>query len=116
MHNSPMTHPPQSDQCFTIGHGNYSIDRFIDILRHIGIDTIIDVRSTPYSRFNPHFNRENLENSLRREEIGYRFMGDRLGGRYTDPVMLYPTFDSETYHTIQHRTRTPAEQRGRIGA
>jgi uncharacterized protein (DUF488 family) len=85
-----MTHPPQSDQCFTIGHGNYPIDRFIDILRHIGIDIIIDVRSTPYSRFNPQFNRENLEKSLKERAIGYLFMGDRLGGRYTEPGLLFP--------------------------
>jgi len=85
-----MIPPPQSKQCFTIGHGNYPIDLFIDNVRSAGIDTIIDVRSTPYSRFNPHFNRENLEKSLKKRDIGYRFMGDRLGGRYTDPGLLFP--------------------------
>jgi uncharacterized protein (DUF488 family) len=90
MYNLPITHQPQSKQCFTIGHGNYPIDRFIDILRHFGIDTIIDVRSTPYSRFNPHFNRENLEKALKEMGIQYQFMGNRLGGRYTDPGLLFP--------------------------
>jgi uncharacterized protein (DUF488 family) len=111
-----MSHQQQSEHCFTIGHWNSPIDLFIDTVRSAGIDTIIDVRSSPYSRFNPHFNRENLEKSLRERDMDYRFMGDRLGGRYTDPGLLYPTFDSETYHMIQHRTRTPAEQWGRIGA
>ncbi len=55
-----MMHQPQPKQCFTIGYGNYPIDRFVGILQNVGIDTIIDVRSFPYSRFNPHFNRENL--------------------------------------------------------
>ena len=85
-----MTHQPQSKQCFTIGYGDYPIDRFIDSVRSAGIDTIIDVRSTPYSRFNPQFNRENLEKSLKESAIGYRFMGDRLGGRYTNPGLLFP--------------------------
>ena len=85
-----MTHQLQSKQCFTIGYGDYTIDLFIDNVRSAGIDTIIDVRSSPYSRFNPHFNRENLEKSLRKRDIDYRFMGDRLGGRYTDPSMLFP--------------------------
>jgi len=85
-----MMFQPQSKQCFTIGHGNYSINLFIDSVRSAGIDTIIDVRSSPYSRFNPHFNRENLEKSLRESAIGYRFMGDRLGGRYTDLSLLFP--------------------------
>ena len=90
MHNSPMTPQPQLKQCFTIGHGNFTIDRFTDILRHVGIDTIIDVRSTPYSRFNPQFNRENLEKSLKESAINYQFMGELLGGRYTEAGLLFP--------------------------
>jgi uncharacterized protein (DUF488 family) len=85
-----MTHQSRSNQCFTIGYGDYPIDRFISLLQNVGIDTIIDVRSSPYSRFNPHFNRENLEKSLKESAIGYLFMGDRLGGRYTDSGLLFP--------------------------
>jgi uncharacterized protein (DUF488 family) len=85
-----MSHQQQSEHCFTIGHWNTPIDLFIDTVRSAGIDTIIDVRSSPYSRFNPHFNRENLEKSLRERDMDYRFMGDRLGGRYTDPGLLFP--------------------------
>ena len=83
-------HQPQSKRCFTVGYGNYPIDRFIDILRNVEIDMIVDVRSTPYSRFNPHFNRENLEKSLQRCSIGYWFMGDKIGGRYSNPNLLFP--------------------------
>ena len=85
-----MTPQPQSEHCVTIGHGNYPIDLFIDSVRSAGIDTIIDVRSSPYSRFNPQFNRENLEKALKERDIHYQFMGDRLGGRYTDPGLLFP--------------------------
>ena len=85
-----MTHQPQPKHCFTIGHGNNPIDLFIGSVRTAGIDTIIDVRSSPYSRFNPHFNRENLEKSLKERDIHYQFMGDLLGGRYTDPSRLFP--------------------------
>jgi uncharacterized protein (DUF488 family) len=79
----------QSKQCFTIGYGNYPIDRFIDILRNVGIDLIVDVRSTPYSRFNPLFNRENLEKSLIMNNVDYRYIGDKIGGRYTNPYLLF---------------------------
>lgn len=85
-----MMHQPQPKQCFTIGYGDYPIDRFITFLQNISIDLIIDVRSSPYSRFNPHFNRENLDKSLKERDIQYQFMGDRLGGRYTDPGLLFP--------------------------
>ena len=86
----PMMNQLQPEKCFTIGYGDYPIDRFITFLQNIDIDTIIDVRSSPYSRFNPHFNRENLDKSLKEKDIQYQFMGDRLGGRYTDPGLLFP--------------------------
>ena len=86
----PMMRQPQPKQCFTIGYGNYPIEQFITVLQKISIDVIIDVRSSPYSRFNPHFNRENFEKSLHRSDIGYRYIGDRIGGRYVDPGLLCP--------------------------
>ena len=80
----------QPKQCFTIGHGNYPIDQFITFLQSVSIDLIIDVRSSPYSRFNPHFNREKLEKSLIMNNIGYRYLGDKIGGRQSDPCLLFP--------------------------
>jgi uncharacterized protein (DUF488 family) len=85
-----MMHQPQPKLCFTIGYGIYPIDQFITFIQKISIDVIIDVRSSPYSRFNPHFNRENLEKSLIMNNIDYRFLGDKIGGRYTDPGLLFP--------------------------
>ena len=90
MFNTPITPQPQSKQCFTTGYGNSPIDRFITLLRTVGIGLIIDVRSSPYSRFNPHFNRENLEKSLVKNNVDYRFMGDTIGGRYSNPNLLFP--------------------------
>jgi len=51
---------------------------------------IIDVRSSPYSRFNPHFNREKLEKTLKMNDINYRYMGDKIGGRYSNPNLVFP--------------------------
>ena len=87
---SPMMYQPQPKQCFTIGYGNYPIEQFITVLQKISIDVIIDVRSSPYSRFNPHFNREKFEKSLIMNKIDYRYMGDKIGGRYTNPRLLFP--------------------------
>jgi len=84
----PVMHQPQPKQCFTIGYGDYPIDRFITVLQNISIDVIIDVRSSPYSRFNPQFNRENLENSLNRSDIGYRYMGKWKGSAHRAPFLF----------------------------
>jgi uncharacterized protein (DUF488 family) len=99
-----MMHNLQTRTCFTIGHGNYPIDLFIDTVRSAGIDTIIDVRSSPYSRFNPQFNRKSLEKSLKERAIGYLFMGDRLGGRYSDPGLLFPD-GTVDYRKVQETER-----------
>jgi hypothetical protein len=85
-----MIQNPATQKCFTIGYGDYPIDLFIYFLQHVGIDTIIDVRSSPYSKYNPYFNRDNLENSLKKHNIGYQFMGNQIGGRYSNPNLLYP--------------------------
>ncbi|MBI3621813.1 MAG: DUF488 domain-containing protein [Nitrospirae bacterium] len=74
-----------SEQVFTIGHSTHSLDQFIKLLKQAGITAIADVRSTPYSRINPQFNRETLESSLKQEGIAYVFLGLELGARSDDP-------------------------------
>jgi uncharacterized protein (DUF488 family) len=74
-----------SEQVFTVGHSTHSLDQFIKLLKQAGTTAIADVRSTPYSRMNPQFNRETLESSLKQEGIAYVFLGLELGARSDDP-------------------------------
>jgi uncharacterized protein (DUF488 family) len=69
---------------FTIGHSNHTLERFVELLRLHAVTAIADVRSSPYSKFNPHFNRETLEASLRTAGIRYVFLGDELGARRSE--------------------------------
>lgn len=73
-----------SGSVFTIGHGNHSQQIFREQLRHAGVSYVVDVRSAPYSRFQPDFSREPLAHFLKEDRIGYVFMGDLLGGRPAD--------------------------------
>jgi uncharacterized protein (DUF488 family) len=66
---------------WSLGHSNVTIDEFIDLVRWAEIDTIVDVRSMPFSRYTPHFNKDLLDASLSRAGVTYQFMGDSLGGR-----------------------------------
>ena len=66
---------------YTIGHSTHSIENFIKLLKSRGITAIADVRSAPYSRFQPQFNRELLTKSLKDSGIEYVFVGDSIGGR-----------------------------------
>jgi uncharacterized protein (DUF488 family) len=76
---------PQPLSSHTIGHSDHTAATFIDLLRQHAITLVVDVRSQPYSRWAPQFNRETLEQDLQEAGIAYRFMGDALGGRPSDP-------------------------------
>jgi len=70
----------------TIGHSTHSAEAFLALLRQHRVDAVGDVRSSPFSRFNPQFNREVLERHLRENEIRYIFLGRELGARSEDPA------------------------------
>src|ERR1700730_12499176 len=71
---------------YTIGHSNHPIERFLGLLQPHGITAVADVRSTPYSRFNPQFRREKLQAALAGIGIHYVFLGAELGARSQDPA------------------------------
>jgi uncharacterized protein (DUF488 family) len=71
---------------YTIGHSNHPIQEFLDLLQRHSITAVADVRSTPYSRFNPQFRREKLQASLAAIGIQYVFLGEELGARSQDPA------------------------------
>jgi uncharacterized protein (DUF488 family) len=73
--------PPETTHVFTIGHSTHSWERFVGLLRSANVTAVADVRSSPYSRHCPHFNRDELRDELRRENISYVFLGNELGGR-----------------------------------
>lgn len=68
-------------ELFTIGHSNHPLSRFLELLALHEIQLVCDVRSTPYSRFNPQFNREPLGAALEARGIGYLYLGESLGGK-----------------------------------
>lgn len=65
---------------WTIGHSNHTLDGFLKLLKSFEIEILVDVRHFPGSRKFPHFNKENLEQSLPQHEIEYHHLVD-LGGR-----------------------------------
>ncbi len=68
-------------EVFTIGHSTHSWERFIALLRSASVTAVADVRTSPYSRLYPHFNRDDLRQALRSDGISYVFLGKELGGR-----------------------------------
>lgn len=71
----------QQETIFTIGHSTHTYEHLLSLLRSGGITAIADVRTSPYSRHCPQFNKEQLRDELRKNDIAYSFLGKELGGR-----------------------------------
>lgn len=68
-------------EVFTIGHSTHTLERFFELLKAHQIAAIADVRSSPYSAWQPHFNRELLKAAATKTGIRYVFLGEELGAR-----------------------------------
>ena len=75
--------------CYTVGHSSHKTEDFINLLKDHDIRCIADVRSSPYSKYAPQFNRELLKKDLENSAIEYIYMGNCLGARYTDPSLFF---------------------------
>lgn len=80
-----MSGAERSKAIYTVGHSAHEVARFVDLLARHGVEAVADVRSMPYSRRHPQFNRETLKESLKASGIAYVFLGKELGARSTDP-------------------------------
>ena len=73
-------------EVLTVGHSNHAPEAFLALLKRHGVTALADVRSAPWSRFNPQFNRKALSASLSAAGVAYVWLGRELGGRPDDPA------------------------------
>jgi uncharacterized protein (DUF488 family) len=90
---------------YTIGHSTHPIEAFVQLLKQHGVRCLVDVRSQPYSRWTPHFNRELLAAALRADGLQYISMGENLGGRPQDSSLYDPGSERPNY-SRQRQTAT----------
>lgn len=87
----------------TIGYGNRSIQSFIQLLQKFDVDILVDVRTTPFSRYLPDYRSQKLELHLVNSNIRYLFIGNELGGKpsdvtcYTDGKVDYTKIQSKLF-------------------
>lgn len=74
-------------EILSIGHSTLEYGSFVARLKAEGVTALADVRTSPYSRHYPHFNRNELKSSLARDNIAYVFLGRELGGRPDQPEL-----------------------------
>jgi uncharacterized protein (DUF488 family) len=81
---------------YSLGHSNVDIKEFLNTLKKFHIQHILDIRSVPKSAYVPHFDKENLEDELTENKIGYTYCGLTVGGRQKIDFLEYSK--SSQYH------------------
>jgi len=69
---------------YTVGHSSHKLEYFLLLLKSHGVNCLVDVRSTPYSKYTPQFNMDGLKIFLNSNGIYYIFMGKEFGARRED--------------------------------
>lgn len=72
------------NKLFTIGHSSHQLEYFFSLLKKQDINFLVDVRSVPFSKYTPQFNKEDLKKFLLGNGIYYLFMGQEFGARRED--------------------------------
>lgn len=90
-----------SETYLTVGHSNLTASALLDLLRHGGIQFVVDVRTVPRSRSNPQFNSDEIEVTLGAVGIGYRHLA-QLGGLRGRSRTVAPDlngfWDNQSFH------------------
>lgn len=68
-------------EIFTLGHSNYSVERLMDMLRHFHINCVVDIRGTPYSKYNVWFDKETIAHTLKKNGFIYIYMGEEFAAK-----------------------------------
>ena len=74
-----------ANRIYTIGHSSHEIEKFIQLLKGHDITAVYDVRSIPYSKYAPQFNKASIKQSLLHAGIEYVYLGKELGPFSKDP-------------------------------
>ena len=65
-------------EIYTLGHSNYSFDKFIEILKKYNINCVVDI---PYSKYNTQYNKEFFQANLKKLGYTYIYMADEFGAK-----------------------------------
>ncbi len=76
-------------QLYTIGHSTYPQFHFLELLRKYDIQYVLDVRSTPFSKYASQYNSDCLREYLGPNGIQYAAMGKYFGARWKDRSMYH---------------------------
>lgn len=76
-------------EIYTIGYSSFKIDEFVDVLKMYDINSLIDVRSNPTSKYYEDYNEYNLKRILKLNGVIYRNYKEEFGARQENTI-YYP--------------------------
>lgn len=82
---------------YTIGHSNYPVEKLIDMLNCYKINTVVDIRGTPYSKYNVQYNKETIAKTLKEEGFLYIYMAKELAAQRENKI----SYNSEGYSDFE---------------
>ena len=92
---------------YTIGHSTRSFELFVSMLSSFAIKHLADVRTYPGSRKYPHFNQENLQQSLQNAGIRYYHFPGLGGRRKPSPDSVNTAWRNDAFRGYADHMQTP---------
>ena len=94
---------------FTLGHSNHAAETWLALVGQHQIEVVVDTRSSPYSKYARHFDKELMQRSLEQAGVRYLFLGAELGGRPANP-----DYYDASGHVLYSRLRDDARFKAAI--
>lgn len=82
---------------YTIGHSNYTMEKLIQMLRYFNINTVVDIRGTPYSKYNVQFDKERIKYTLTKAGYIYIYMAKELAAKRENKI----SYNKEGYSDFE---------------
>jgi uncharacterized protein (DUF488 family) len=92
---------------YTIGHSTLPIEIFLAVLKENSVRWLVDIRTIPKSRHNPQFGQENLEASLKKARIHYRWQKSLGGLRHTQKDSINAGWRNASFRGYADYMQTP---------
>lgn len=82
---------------YTIGHSNYPVEKLISMLRHYGINCVVDIRGIPYSKYNIQYNKETIAKTLKAAGFLYIYMAKEFAANRDNKI----SYNEEGYSDFE---------------
>ena len=104
-----------SMRIYTIGHFDYSLDKFLEMLQTADVTLVTDVRAFPKSKKHPQYNQQSFQEWLENNNIKY-FHNTLLGGRRKQSGIVGLTLNegwkNQSFHNYADYTLTDEFKEG----